>query len=193
MEGCNGADTDVVFLLDASGSVRKDNFQLMLEFVGGVVESLDIDSGRIRVGLITFSDHVYRQFTLNKYSTRADILEAIGEVPYASSTTDTAAALRYLWDNMFTPAGGSRSHARKLGVLMTDGDSDDSEATEREAALVHEEGIHMIVLAIGKWTDTFELQAIASFPQDKNLMEVENFSSLEDTTNIIINVACDSK
>jgi len=94
----NGAD--VVFALDASGSIEFDNFQRITQFVGMVVQTLDIDSvanspAISRVGLITFSDNAVLQFHLNRYRTKAALLQAVN-VPYLTGATNTAQAIRFL-------------------------------------------------------------------------------------------------
>ena len=52
--GCNGDRADVVFVVDASGSIGESNFNKIIDFVRNIVNQLDIDSGRIRVGMVTF-------------------------------------------------------------------------------------------------------------------------------------------
>ena len=90
---------DVVFVLDASGSIEFDNFQRMTQFVGMIIQSLDIDSVTSgptisRVGLMTFSDSPVLQFNLNTYTTKAELLQAVN-VPYLTGTTHSAQAIRF--------------------------------------------------------------------------------------------------
>jgi len=93
----NGAD--VVFALDASDSIGFDNFQRMTQFVGLVVQTLDIDSVTSgptvsRVGLVTFSDSAVLQFNLNRHTTKLGLLQAVN-VPYLTGSTNTAQAIRF--------------------------------------------------------------------------------------------------
>jgi len=90
----------VVFALDASGSIGFDNFQRMTQFVGMVVQTLDIDSvpsGSTisRVGLVAFSDSAVLQFNLNRYTTKAALMQAVN-VPYLTGSTNTAQAIRFI-------------------------------------------------------------------------------------------------
>ena len=48
--------SDVVFALDASGSITNKNFKKVVDFAKNVVLDLPVDS-RVRVGLETFSDN----------------------------------------------------------------------------------------------------------------------------------------
>jgi len=89
----------VVFALDASDSMGFDNFQRTTQFVGMIIQSLDIDSVTSgptisRVGLITFSDSAVLQFNLNRYTTKAALLQAVN-VPYLTGSTNTAQAIRF--------------------------------------------------------------------------------------------------
>jgi len=89
----------VVFALDASGSIGFDNFQRMTQFVGMLVQTLDIDSVTSgptisRVGLVTsFSDSAVLHFNLDRYTTKASLLQAVN-VPYLAGSHNTAEAIR---------------------------------------------------------------------------------------------------
>jgi len=61
---------DVVFVLDCSGSIDEPAFQYMLDFAATVVNSFDVDGGRVRVGALAFADDVKLAFNLNQYSSR---------------------------------------------------------------------------------------------------------------------------
>ena len=60
--------TDIIFILDASGSIGYDNFERMKSFLVSLVGVLDI-GGQTRVGLVQFSDNAKEVFSLNTYST----------------------------------------------------------------------------------------------------------------------------
>ncbi len=94
---CRNA-ADVVFVMDASGSIGKDNFRLTLDFIGRTIEAFDVNSGvqprsGARVGFVTFSDDVRLHFHLDQYSRKAAVLNALS-VRYTGGTTNIAAALR---------------------------------------------------------------------------------------------------
>ena len=53
--GCKH-NADIVFALDASGSIEKDNFVIMEDYVRDVIYGLDVD-GSSRVGVLTFGSN----------------------------------------------------------------------------------------------------------------------------------------
>ena len=53
--GCNGTEpADILFILDASGSVGSTNFNTMLNFVKKLVDGFPVSARETQIGLITF-------------------------------------------------------------------------------------------------------------------------------------------
>jgi len=67
--GCAGL-ADVAFVIDSSGSIGDTNFDAMKVAVTQIINDLDMDTGRVKVGVITFSDNSKMEFELNRYTNR---------------------------------------------------------------------------------------------------------------------------
>lgn len=91
-------EVDVVFLVDNSATISKEKYGYLLDFIVDVVNQLDyhIDSGKVRVALITFSDTPVVRFRLPDYASGQDVAYAIRNLPYSGYETDTAAAITEL-------------------------------------------------------------------------------------------------
>jgi len=122
--------TDIVFVLDGSGSIGLSNFALMKSFLSRLVSRLDIDSGNTRVGLITYSSSVGSRFNLNDYSTVASVQSAISALTYPSGGTNTGGALAYVRTTMLTSAAGDRGNVPNVVAVLTDGQSNDASYTQ---------------------------------------------------------------
>ena len=48
-------------------------------------------------------------------------------------------------------------------------------------------------VGIGNWLDLYELEMMASYPTERNMIRVQNFDSLNSIVNTIRDAACDSK
>ena len=94
-------EADVVFLVDNSATISATKYDQLLDFIVNVVAQLDVDSGKVRVAAVTFSETPIIQFRLPTYSTRLDVANAIRRLPYSGYETDTAAALRLLRNDLF--------------------------------------------------------------------------------------------
>ena len=89
---------DVVFALDSSGSIERENFARALQFVGAVIQSLTIRSDQspdgLQVAFVTFADSVDIRFLLNTYTDKELMLAAINAA-YTHGRTDIDLVLRY--------------------------------------------------------------------------------------------------
>uniref|UniRef100_A0A2C9JVB5 VWFA domain-containing protein n=1 Tax=Biomphalaria glabrata TaxID=6526 RepID=A0A2C9JVB5_BIOGL len=188
--GCAGAKLDLVFVLDASTSVTEPNFELMKDFVKDFLLDADIDGGNVRVGVVIYSDADYVQFQLNTYAKKADVYNAIDDIPYRYGSTNTADALKTMRSVMFTAGNGDRSDVNNVAVVVTDGVSNiNSRRTVPEAEQARAEGIHIYAIGIGL-TDTKELDGIASKPVDENRFAVQDFTELRDLRHKVFSALC---
>ena len=93
--GCS-SPVDLIFMLDASSSVGEAAFQSMLRFVVSLVQDMHIDTGHVRVGVMSFSTEVYEYMELNQFSRKDRILDAITSMPYIYGSTNMADGFRFV-------------------------------------------------------------------------------------------------
>ncbi len=63
---------DAIFLLDESGSVGRNQFELVKEFVINIITQIDVDGGSVRVGVMTFSDSTDIKFNVSSILNHKD-------------------------------------------------------------------------------------------------------------------------
>ena len=95
---------------------------MMLDLVRRIVQGLNFDGGRTRVGLVTYSDTATVRFHLNRYTSKLEVLTAIAFVQ-EKGRTNTARGLDEARLNMFTPINGDRSGDPNTVIVITDGRS----------------------------------------------------------------------
>ncbi|KAK3783391.1 hypothetical protein RRG08_001851, partial [Elysia crispata] len=190
---CADARIDLVFVLDASTSVTEPNFELMKDFVKDFLYEADIDSGNVRVGVIIYSTQDHIEFQMNTYNTKADVYNAIDEIPYRYGSTNTADALKTMREEMFTRGNGDRPGVENICIVVTDGVSNiNARRTIPEAEQARAEGIHIYAIGIGL-SDTRELDGIASKPVDENRFAVQEFSELRDLRHKVFSSLCSTE
>ena len=167
-----------MFVLDASTSVTKPNFQLVLDFVKNFISFADIDGGSVRVGVVVYSTSVNIQFHLDRYQSKSEIMSVIDSIHYTTGSTNTADGLRVMRTEMFTRQHGDRPGVQNMAIVVTDGVSNiNSRQTLPQAQAARREGITIYAIGIGL-ADTRELDGIASLPVDKHRFIVQDFSQL---------------
>ncbi|KAB1278467.1 Collagen alpha-3 chain [Camelus dromedarius] len=167
---------DIIFLLDGSLNVGKTNFPYVRDFVMNVVNSLDVGSDSVRVGLVQFSDTPVTEFSLDTYQTKPELLAHVRQLQLqGGSGLNTGAALGYVHATHFTEAGGSRirEHVPQLLLLLTAGPADD--AYLQAANALARAGVLTFCVGAGR-ADKAELEQIAFNPSLVYLMD--DFSSL---------------
>jgi len=100
---CDAACTsyiDLIFVVDVSGSIQLERIKLVREFLVSIVADLDIGPTQTRVGAAYFSNDSYTAFTLDQYTTRQDVQEALRYIPYIGGKTNIAAGLRIARTNL---------------------------------------------------------------------------------------------
>lgn len=81
--------TDLVFLVDGSWSVGRNNFKYILDFIAALVSAFDIGEEKTRVGVVQYSSDTRTEFNLNQYYQQEDLLAAIKRIPYKGGNTMT--------------------------------------------------------------------------------------------------------
>jgi len=172
---CQFVRRDIVFVLDASGSVRK-YFNLLKRFVREVIIRLKISRDETRVGLIVYSDTADVVFDTLEHTAQEELLSAFDEVFNQKGRTNTAAALRLLVSSHRNGNIQLRDEHKHVAIIVTDRISHNSRFTQRDAAALHAADIYDEIFAVGVGSANItELEIIASDPShvlfDRNVDE----------------------
>ncbi|XP_013922004.1 PREDICTED: collagen alpha-1(XII) chain-like, partial [Thamnophis sirtalis] len=181
------AVTDLVFLVDGSWSVGRNNFKYILDFIVTLVSAFDIGEDKTRVGIVQYSSDTRTEFNLNQYFRKRDLIEAIRRIPYKGGNTMTGEAIDYLIRNVFTESAGARNGFPKVAIIITDGKSQDE--VEIPARELRSTGVEVFSLGI-KAADAKELKLMASQPSLNHVFNVANFDGIADIQNEIISQVC---
>lgn len=168
--------TDVVFVLDSSGSIGDDNYTMVLNFTRDFVNVLLEDTYRkntddimgSRVGIVLFSTYGETYLSLNESQglDRNSVVEMIEDIPYHRQWTNTAdglcRALEQPWRDSLS--------VLRLVVTLTDGMSNrvsnhcGNTTTAARLIQTHNPKLVSYVIGVANF-DVEELQAIASAPE----------------------------
>ncbi|XP_039618097.1 collagen alpha-1(VII) chain [Polypterus senegalus] len=178
VEVCNTAVmADIVFLVDESWSAGDANFQIIKDFINGIIGSfkkIPLGKEGIRFGVTVYSDKPRMKIALTDYVTIEEVLVAVRDLPYEGGNTKTGEALKYLMESVFS-FSVIRDDAPKIAILITDGKSADS--VEDPAMKLQNNGITAFAVGI-KNADKTELKKIVSDPYEEHMLYAEDFNHL---------------
>ncbi|MED6259054.1 hypothetical protein ATANTOWER_016290 [Ataeniobius toweri] len=183
------AKADIVLLVDGSWSIGRINFKTIRNFIARMVGVFDIGPNNVQIALAQYSGDPRTEWHLNTHSTRDSLLKAINDLPYKGGNTMTGMALRYILQNNFQPAVGLRSDSRKIGVLITDGKSQDEIIIKSQS--LRDSGIELYAIGV-KNADENELRSIASDPDEIHMYNVADFKFLLDIVDDLSGNLCNS-
>nr|XP_023967849.1 collagen alpha-3(VI) chain isoform X8 [Chrysemys picta bellii] len=153
---------DLIFLIDGSNNIGSVNFPAIRDFLVNFIERLSVGTQEIQIGVVQYSDQPRTEFSLNRYSTKADVLNAVKALSFlGGEEANIGAALESVVENHFTRAGGSRIEegVPQVLVLISGGESSDD---IREAVLAVKQA-SIFSFSIGVLNaDSAELQQIAT-------------------------------
>ncbi|XP_013127692.1 collagen alpha-1(XII) chain isoform X2 [Oreochromis niloticus] len=183
------AKADIVLLVDGSWSIGRINFKTIRSFIGRMVGVFDIGPERVQIGLAQYSGDPKTEWHLNAHPTKASLLNAVANLPYKGGNTMTGMALNFILQNNFKPSVGLRPDSRKIGVLITDGKSQDEVILTSQN--LRDSGIELYAIGV-KNADENELRSIASDPDNIHMYNVNDFKFLLDIVDELSENLCNS-
>uniref|UniRef100_A0A8C8G1W4 Collagen alpha-1(XII) chain n=1 Tax=Oncorhynchus tshawytscha TaxID=74940 RepID=A0A8C8G1W4_ONCTS len=183
------AKADIILLVDGSWSIGRLNFKTIRAFIARIVGVFDIHPDRVMIGMVQYSGDPKTEWHLNAHPTRDGLLKAVADLPYKGGNTMTGMALNYILTNNFKTNVGLRKDSRKIGVLITDGKSQDEIITNSQ--VLRDENIELYAIGV-KNADENELRAIASDPDEIHMYNVNDFSFLLDIVDELTINLCNS-
>lgn len=170
---------DTVFLIDSSGSIGSDNFDIQRDFVLEVFDQLIFNNGPSRTGLIQFETDVTTLHNLTDDQTPSVLSNVVNSIDYNGGFTNTPGAVVNALQ-MFQAQSFDLNP--KLMVLITDGNprlpnNGDENVCQYENA-VKSRDIETIIIGIG---DNWNPERVDCLVNDPNsIFFVTDFSLLGD-------------
>ncbi|XP_051816945.1 collagen alpha-1(XII) chain isoform X4 [Acanthochromis polyacanthus] len=183
------AKADIVLLVDGSWSIGRINFKTIRNFIARMVSVFDIGVERVQIGLAQYSGDPKTEWHLNAHPTKQSLLNAIANLPYKGGNTMTGMALNYILQNNFKENVGMRPDSRKIGVLITDGKSQDEIVYNSQN--LRDNGIELYAIGV-KNADENELRSIASDPDEIHMYNVNDFQFMVDIVDDLTINLCNS-
>lgn len=115
-------------MIDGSKSLGEENFEIVKQFVIGIIDSLAISPKAARVGLLQYSTQVRTEFTLRNFNSAKDMKKAVAHMKYMGKGSMTGLALKHMFERSFTQVEGARplsTRVPRVAIVFTDGRAQD--------------------------------------------------------------------
>ncbi|XP_033966211.2 collagen alpha-3(VI) chain isoform X1 [Pseudochaenichthys georgianus] len=159
--GVPSKKADIVFLVDGSINLGRDNFNEVMKFITNLIDLFFNEQDNLQIGLAQYTTDVTDVFYLNTYKNKQDVVSAIGRADYKGGRRiNTGAAIKHVEEVYFTKEKGSRMDDGTPQILMvlTGGRSADDGKT---AALgLKKKGVRVFAIGVGDIES--ELEDLAS-------------------------------
>ncbi|XP_048886005.1 integrin alpha-11-like isoform X1 [Brienomyrus brachyistius] len=184
---------DIVIVLDGSNSIYP--WTDVQEFLINILQKFHIGPGQIQVGVIQYGETVVHEFHLNDFRSVEEVVKAARKIDQrGGEETRTALGIKVALSKAFKQGG--RRGAKKVMIVVTDGESHDSPDLQRVIEDSEDDDIIRYAIAVlgyynrrGINPETFlnEIKYIASDPDDKHFFNVTDESALKDIVDALGN------
>ncbi|XP_062387158.1 collagen alpha-6(VI) chain-like [Sardina pilchardus] len=167
---------DIVFLLDGSTSVKADQFILMKGFVKNLTRRLlPYDT---LFAFAQYSDQMTKHVNFNEFN-RTGFENQVDSIVQRQGHTHTGYAVEKVKKYIFHAYAGARPSAKKVLIIITDGQSYDASRYPSVAAKADIENITRYAIGLGSASQIAkkQLRAIASKPESDHVFVVDNFDA----------------
>ncbi|XP_062858941.1 integrin alpha-11 [Trichomycterus rosablanca] len=176
---------DIVIVLDGSNSIYPW-FEVQ-HFLINVLQKFSIGPGQIQVGVVQYGESVVQEFYLDDYHTVNEVVEAAQSIiQRGGEETRTALGINFARSKAFKRGG--RPDAKKVMIVITDGESHDSPDLKRAVEESERDNITLYGIAVlgyynrrGINPEAFlkEIKFIATDPEE-HFFSVTDESALKD-------------
>ena len=172
----------------------KTEYHKEKEFVQSVVDLLSGAGRRVRASLVSFSDTARLVTKFSEYTGKDDFKKIVANLPLEGQSTRIDTALNVAYTQMFGAGSGVRQNARKVLVLLTDGEQSATSGSVSPSVAVmpfHKDKIKVLVIGIGPAVNARELMSVVAKPD--YFYAAQNFNELKSSAFIsqIIDASCE--
>ncbi|KAL8194515.1 UNVERIFIED_CONTAM: hypothetical protein K2H54_023411 [Gekko kuhli] len=111
---------DIVFVIEGSDKVGRENFNLVKEFLARTIREMDIGEKYIRITIVQYSVTTIVEYSFSDRQSKEALLMRVREIMYrGGNATNTGKALRFVSEQTLAPSRRRRDHVPNLVYMVT--------------------------------------------------------------------------
>ena len=177
---CADIDHDVGFVLDNSGSILGEHWEMEKEFVKRLDRSLRISPTGSHAAVVLFADEAKLAIKFNDYPTVHSFEVALDRITRMGGGTRIDKGLSLAFDEMFQESNGMRPNSIKTLVLLTDGENapDYPLMADEFKNLAKARNIRLLVIATGSANIGNLIELV---DREEDLIRITDVSELQES------------
>eukprot|EP00106_Octopus_bimaculoides_P022173 XP_014789615.1 PREDICTED: collagen alpha-1(XII) chain-like [Octopus bimaculoides] len=180
------AKADIVFLVHMSKKSTKADQNLLKIFMRKLLSSADIDSGAVRVAIVTYNVNSKVVSNFDTYTSKADVFNTIDNMnKFKGPKANAAAGLKMVLNKISINKSGDRPNVKNTLIMVTDQKSNKVQNSKRNADKLRGKGTEIFTVGVGFDTSA-ELNEIANHPAGVHAQFVEDFSKLNEANDLLL-------
>ncbi|XP_030631036.1 von Willebrand factor A domain-containing protein 2 [Chanos chanos] len=184
-QGCLGQAVDLIFVLDASAAVGRENFIHLTDFVRSTSVQFDVNRDLAQVGLVVYGRQPVTVFDLDKHDSGSSVLRAVTEATYLGGVASTGSALLHVHSNSLTIRKGARPGVNKVVVVLTSGTG--SLDAVVPAQKIRDNGVSLFVMGIG---DVQRESLLRMAGAEDHVISVALYEDLKYFEDVMVQMVC---
>nr|XP_026694499.1 integrin alpha-L isoform X3 [Ciona intestinalis] len=182
-DSCFERDIDLMFVVDGSYSVGNESFDKVKVWIKEVTNGFEIKQ-QVQVGVVQYSyfypnreDQPYMktEISLGQFKNKTLFDQAVDAIYYQQYTTYTAHAINKTVKEDFNSGTSRYPSARRVMILLTDGNADDATQLPGATAYAEAQGVESFAVGVGQYK-LKQLELIAG--SKDRIITVDNFDDL---------------
>ncbi|KAM8962420.1 integrin alpha-L [Pelodytes ibericus] len=178
---CQKAEVDLCFLVDGSTGMGDVEIKAILEFMKSAMRSLQNSS--VNFAAVQFATKAKTEFDFREYQANPDPDPLLENFTQLTGLSFAYKALNHTLNEVFTPRAGSRPNAKKVLLMLTDGEANDYD-NSTVIKEIEKRQVTRYIIGIGNNFGTNAtrkyLQSLASAPSEEHTRVLQNISQLKD-------------
>uniref|UniRef100_A0A8C7YDL3 Integrin, alpha 1 n=1 Tax=Oryzias sinensis TaxID=183150 RepID=A0A8C7YDL3_9TELE len=164
---------DIVIVLDGSNSIYP--WTSIVDFLVSFIQNTTIGPHFSQVGIVSYGENVSHLVNLSQFDNTGKMVEFVSHLPQHTGTkTNTFLAIETARKEAFLPERGARPEAKKVMVIVTDGESHDFHKLDSVIAKCEKDGIERFGIAV---LGDYNRQNKSPEEVKKFIKEIEGISS----------------
>ena len=182
---------ELLFIVDASQEVSKNELQKMKDFIDKQLKIYDVSPVGTRMSVISYGDKSKIVLSLRDGISNAAVRSALNQLEKLGGQRRLDLALRTS-KNVMSPQGGLRPQAGKLAVIfiaVADSSANPAQLSKDVKAL-RDVGVKLTVVGIGSDVKDNEMEAVVIDPE--SIMKLPTANDLSEATPLVSQGAGDA-